>query len=95
MKNPLRVLASLFQGTAEPPAPPREAPPPAVAAEPVIKVEVPADVAAASQAAAAIKPKPPRESFKQHNREIEQRVKAANQHRPVMAMRGTPHARGR
>ncbi len=95
MKNPLKALSSLFQGAAEQPAPPKETPPPAAKAEPEIKVEVPADVVEAPAAAATVKPRLPRESFKQHNREIEQRVKTANMHRPVMITRSLPHARGR
>ena len=55
----------------------------------MIKVEVPPDVAAA-----AIKPMLPRESYKQHNREIEHRVKAASLHRPMIT-RSVPHGRGR
>lgn len=94
MKNPLKALTSLFQGTPEQPAPAKETPPPAATTEPAIKVEVPADVAKAA-AAAAIKPKVPHESYKQHNREIEQRLKTANQHRPAMITRGMPHVRGR
>ena len=94
MKNPLRALASLFQRAGQPLAPPKESPPPVTAPEPAIKVEVPPDVAAAAAAAAASKPKPPRESYKQHNREIEQRVKSASLHRPTI-IRSVPHARGR
>ena len=94
MKNPLRALTALFQGSGEPSSPPEDSPPPIAAPEPAIKVEVPPDVAAAAEAAAAIKPKLPRESFKLHNREIEQRVKAASLHRP-MIIRSVPHARGR
>ena len=60
----------------------------------MIKVEVPPDVAAAAAAAAAIKPMLPRESYKQHNREIEHRVKAASLHRPMIT-RSVPHGRGR
>jgi hypothetical protein len=94
MKNPLTALSSLFTGTGQPPAPPKDTPPPAAKAEPEIKVEVPAEVVEAAAATAAIKPRLPRESFKQHNREIEQKVKAANMHRP-MTPRSMPHARGR
>jgi len=94
MKNPLSALAKLFTETGQPPAPPKETPPPVAKTEPAIKVEVPAGVAKAAEAA-AIKPKLPRESFKQHNREIEQRMKTANLHRPVMITRGMPHVRGR
>ena len=94
MNNPLRALTSLFQGTGQPPAPPKESPPPVTAPEPAIKVEVPPDVAAAAAAAAAIKPKLPRESYKQLNREIEHRLKAATQHRPTI-IRSVPHSRGR
>jgi hypothetical protein len=90
MKNPLSALSSLFTGTGQPPAPPKETPPPVAETDPAIKVEVPAEVVEAT----AIKPKLPRESFKQHNREIEQRVKAVNLHRP-MTPRSMPHARGR
>ena len=94
MNNPLRALAKLFSATGQPPTPLEEIPPPATENEPAIKVQVPSDVAKAAEAA-AIKPKLPRESFKQHNREIEQRVKTANQHRPAMITRGMPHVRGR
>lgn len=92
MNNPLKALTALFTGPQ--PAPAKEAPPPAAGTEAAIKVEVPADVAKAAEAA-AIKPKVPREPFKQHNREIEQRLKVANQHRPAMITRGMPHVRGR
>lgn len=95
MKNPLTALSKLFQGPGEQPAPAKASPPSAAPAEPAIKVEVPADVAKAAEAAATVRPKLPRESFKQHNREIEQRVKTANLHRPVMITRSLPHARGR
>jgi len=54
------------------------------------KVQVPADVAAA----ASIKPKDSREFERQHNREIEQRVKHASLHRPTIT-RSVPHTRGR
>ena len=91
MNNPLKALTALFTGPGPQPAPAKEAPP---VTETAIKVEVPADVAKAA-AAAAIKPKVPHESFKQHNREIEQRLKTANQHRPAMITRGMPHVRGR
>lgn len=94
MNNPLRAFAKLFSATGQPPTPLEEIPPAAAANDAVIKVEVPADVAKAAEAA-AIKPMPPRESFKQHNREIGQRLRTANQHRPVMITRGMPHARGR
>jgi hypothetical protein len=89
MNNPLKALTALFTGPGPQPAPAKEAPPPEN--EPAIKVEVPADLVAAT----AIKPKVPHESFKQHNREIEQRLKTANQHRPAMITRGMPHVRGR
>lgn len=91
MKNPLKALSALFPKAGSQPPPPKESPPPATETEPAIKVEVPAGVVEA----AAIKPKVPRESFKQHNREIGQRMKTANQHRPVMITRGMPHVRGR
>jgi len=94
MNNPLKAISALFTGAGHQPAPPKETPPPPAENDPAIKVEVPADVAKAAEAA-AIKPKLPRESFKQHNREIEQRVKTANQHRPAMITRGMPHVRGR
>lgn len=90
MKNPLKTLSTLFHGAGQPPAPPKESPPPAAKTEPAIKAEVPPDVVAAT----AIKPKLPRESLKQHNREIEQRLKAASMHRPTI-IRSVPHARGR
>jgi histidinol-phosphate/aromatic aminotransferase/cobyric acid decarboxylase-like protein len=54
------------------------------------KVQVPAEVAAA----ASFKPKDSREAERQHNREIEQRVKTAGIHRPMIT-RSVPHARGR
>jgi hypothetical protein len=91
MKNPLRVLSSLFPGVGQQAAPAPEAPPPAAENDAAIKVEVPADVVEGT----SLKPRVPRESFKQHNREIEQRVKTANMHRPVMITRGMPHVRGR
>ena len=94
MNNPLRALTSLFHGNRQPPAPPRESPPPVRAPEPAIKVEVPPDVAAAAAEAAASKPALPRESYKRHNREIEQRLKTATQHRPAI-IRSVPHSRGR
>jgi hypothetical protein len=93
MNNPLKALSALFPGARHQPAPPKETPPPAAKADPEIKVEVPVDVAEAA-AAAAIRPKLPRESLKQHNHQMEQRVKAANMHRP-MTPRSMPHARGR
>ncbi|MDI1249265.1 MAG: hypothetical protein PSV13_10420 [Lacunisphaera sp.] len=89
MNNPLKALTALFTGPTPQPAPVREAPPPPE--NETIKVEVPADLVAAT----AIKPKVPHESYKQHNREIEQRLKTANQHRPAMITRGMPHVRGR
>jgi hypothetical protein len=91
MNNPLKALTALFTGPGPQPAPAREAPPSPPENEAAIKVEVPADLVAAT----AIKPKVPHESYKQHNREIEQRLKTANQHRPAMITRGMPHVRGR
>lgn len=93
MKNPLTaVLNVLFPVSGQLSAPPSAPPvPPAAEPTPAIKVEVPPDVAEA----VALKPPLPRESYKRHNHEIEQRVKAANRHRPVMITRGMPHVRGR
>lgn len=90
MNNPLRILSTLFTGAGQPPAPPPETPPPTPANESLIKAPVPTDVVEA----ASLRPKLPREAVKQHNREIEQRMKAASLHRPVIT-RGMPHVRGR
>lgn len=43
---------------------------------------------------AAMKIKSAREAEKQHNREIEHRVRTASLHRPMIT-RSVPHARGR
>jgi len=54
------------------------------------KIQVPTEVAAA----ASIKPRESRDAERQHNREIEHRVKTASLHRPTIT-RSMPHVRGR
>lgn len=90
MNNPMRVLASWLNGPEQPSSPAREIPPPAMADAAPIKVEVPADLVEA----VSHKPRLPQENLRQHNHATEQRVKAANLHRPVVT-HSLPHARGR